>query len=96
MAIDPDIVRGLINAIDEPVFIVVPNSEMDDDEYIKLFQTLESVLERIEKRLNVDFDVLIESAIYFGGYREMSNLADEQLEREEEEGDDGDNYQATD
>jgi hypothetical protein len=80
MATDEDTILSLIRAISEPVFVIVPNAVMPDEDMVRIFKALEEVLTKIEEKAKVKFDVLVESAVYFGGYNEMSEIASEQRE----------------
>jgi len=75
---DEDVVKGLIRSVTEPVLIIIPNVEMSEDDYVKLFNTLEEVLLKIEKKVGAEFDILIDSASAFGGYKVLADEADEQ------------------
>ena len=75
---DEDTIRGLVNLVSEPVLIVIPNQMIGDEEMVRIFKTLEDILLKIEDKLGIEFDILIESAVYFGGYNEMSDLVSEQ------------------
>jgi len=82
---DDDTIRALINSVSEPVFIIIPDHELEDEQFIKLFQTLEDVLTKIETKVECEFDVMVETADYFGGYAEMSNLFQEEKDTIESE-----------
>ena len=66
---DSDTVAALINSVAEPVFVIVPNEIMEDEDLIKLFRTIESLLLKIEEKTDVTFDLLVEDAGGYGGYQ---------------------------
>lgn len=80
MATDEDTVLSIVRSISEPVFVIVPNKIMIDEDMVRIFKSLEEVLTKIEDKAKVKFDILVESAVYFGGYNEMSDIANEQKE----------------
>lgn len=80
MVTDDDTILSLIRSISEPVFVIVPNQTLPDEDLIRIFKSLEDILTKIEEKTKVKFDILIESAVYFGGYDEMSDIAEEQKE----------------
>lgn len=84
-ATDDDTIRGLVRAISDPVFIVIPGATMSDDDFVKLFQSIESLLMKIEEKTEVEFDVMVESAVYFGGYSDMADMVMEQKAEAEAE-----------
>lgn len=94
---DSDIIRSLVSAVSEPVFIVIPNRELEDEQLVKLFEMLEEVLTKVETKIECEFDVMVESAIYFGGYTEMADvitedkyMAEQELDQSEQEGTEND------
>ena len=82
MTTNEDTIRSLISSVSEPVLIVIPQQAMPDEEMIRIFKTMEDLLTKVEEKLGIEFDVLVESAVYFGGYNEMSDQANEQKEEE--------------
>lgn len=85
MPTDEDTIRALITSISDPVFVIIPEREIDEEDSVRIFQALEDVLTKIEEKVGSEFDVMIESSVYFGGYREMSDLAQEQKDDVEDE-----------
>ena len=77
---DEGVIRGLIGSVSEPVFVIIPNRELEDENLVKLFQTLEEVLTKIEAKTECEFDIMVESAGYFGGYAEMVDVLNEDKE----------------
>ena len=80
MTINSDMALSIIRSVSDPVFIIVPSHIMSDEDLVRIFQSLEEILSKIEEKTDVKFDILIESAEYFGGYGEMQDIADEQKE----------------
>ena len=70
MATDDFTISNLINAISEPVFVIIPSKLLPDEDLVRIFNSLEEILTKIEEKTKVKFDILIESAEYFGGYDE--------------------------
>ena len=80
---DEDTIIGLIRSVPDPVFIVIPNLELDGEELVKLYQSIETFLQKIEEKTEMEFEVMIESAEYFGGYQGAVEAVDEQKEEVE-------------
>ncbi len=85
MLTDEGAVFGLVNSVSDPIFVVIPKQQMEPDELARLFQSMEIVLEKIEEKVGHGFDILVESATYFGGYEDMHESSEEQKAEFEEE-----------
>lgn len=85
-----DTIRNLVNSVSEPVFIIIPNKELEKEELVKLFETLEDVLIKVEAKLGCEFDVMVENSMYFGGYSEMSDVIAEDRYQAEQDGTEND------
>ena len=88
---DESIIQGLVKSVSEPVFVIIPNKDMGDEGYVRLFKTLEEVLSKIEGKTGAEFDILVDCASVYGGYNALQEeLVDQRAEIEAEQGWPGD------
>lgn len=85
MAIEESIILAMINSVSEPIYVIVPKQTMSDEDMVRLFQAFEGILDKIEEKTNMEFDILVESAAYFGGYDDLSEAAEQQRTEVEDE-----------
>ena len=70
----------LAGEISEPLIVIVPSVELPIEDFGRLYNSVQSLLDKISDRLNIDLKILIESAAYFDGYDTIGEIIDEQEE----------------
>lgn len=82
---DIPIVKSIITSCSDPVFIVTPKKKLSDEEMVKVYIAIESLLERISSKTNHDFDIVIDSSAILGDYKDLFDLAECQKDEAEDE-----------
>lgn len=85
MEIEESIILAMINSVSEPIYVIVPKQTMSDEDMVRLFKAFEGILDKIGEKTDMEFDILVESATYFGGYNDLSEAAEQQRTEVEDE-----------
>ena len=84
---DLPIIKQLVGSVTDPVLIISPRSNkvISDNEMVKIYEVIETVLQKIASKIGAGFTITVASSIDFDGYDTIDTLSDEQKDEAEVE-----------